>query len=160
MSQAPEINAEQKQRAETSLHDLPFARLMGMRLVDLRHNEAVIKIDMRDDLRQPAGVLHGGVTATLIDTAMAFAVITRLAPDERASTVAPNRPLPPPAFRRHIHLHRKSVACGQKDIHGLGRRRERGGQTDRNRRFHLHKGLTQSLVSHFSPGTYSRTSVR
>ena len=32
-------------------------------------------------------MLHGGVTATLIDTAMAFAVITRLAPDEKASTI-------------------------------------------------------------------------
>jgi len=87
MSETPEITAEQKQRAETSLHSLPFARLMGMRLVDLRPSEAVIKIDMRDDLRQLAGVLHGGVTATLIDTAMAFAVITRLVEGERASTV-------------------------------------------------------------------------
>lgn len=82
-----EITAEQRKRAEDSLHGLPFARLMGMRLVDIRPNEAVIRIEMRDDLRQPAGVLHGGVTATLIDTAMAFAVITRLAADERASTI-------------------------------------------------------------------------
>jgi len=58
-----------------------------MRLAALRPNEAVIEIEMRDELRQPHGVLHGGVTATLIDTAMAFAVITRLAPDERAATV-------------------------------------------------------------------------
>ena len=42
---------------------------------------------MRDELRQPQGVLHGGVTATLIDTAMAFAVITRLRPEEKATTV-------------------------------------------------------------------------
>lgn len=41
---------------------------------------------MRDDLRQPHGLLHGGVTATLIDTAMAFAVITCLEENERAST--------------------------------------------------------------------------
>ena len=87
MTDAPEITTEQKQRAETSLHNLPFARLMGMRLVELRPGEAVIKIEMRDDLRQPAGVLHGGVTATLIDTAMAFAVITRLDEGERTSTV-------------------------------------------------------------------------
>ena len=82
-----EITPEQRKQAEDTLHGLPFAQLMGMRLVDMRHNEAVIKIDMRDDLRQPAGVLHGGVTATLIDTAMAFAVITRLAEGERASTI-------------------------------------------------------------------------
>lgn len=87
MTTPTEITAEQKRRAKDSLHGLPFAQLMGMRLVDIRQNEAVIKIEMRDDLRQPAGVLHGGVTATLIDTAMAFAVITRLAEGERASTI-------------------------------------------------------------------------
>ena len=87
METAAEITPEQRKRAEDSLHGLPFARLMGMRLIGIRHNEAVISIQMRDDLRQPAGVLHGGVTATLIDTAMAFAVITRLAEGERASTI-------------------------------------------------------------------------
>lgn len=87
MNDTAAITAEQRQRAEDSLHNLPFAQLMGMRLVDLKLDTAVIEIAMRDDLRQPAGVLHGGVTATLIDTAMAFAVITRLAEGERASTV-------------------------------------------------------------------------
>lgn len=58
-----------------------------MRLVDLQPDEAVISIEMRDDLRQPSGVLHGGVTATLIDTAMAFAVRTRLGIDEATATV-------------------------------------------------------------------------
>ncbi len=87
MTNLPKLTAEHRKLAEDTLHGLPFAQLMGMRLIDLRHNESVIKIDMRDDLRQPHGVLHGGVTATLIDTAMAFAVITRLAPDEKATTV-------------------------------------------------------------------------
>ena len=87
MVEPSEITQQQKQRAFDSLHNLPFAKLMGMRLIDIRPNEAVIKIDMRDDFRQPAGLLHGGVTATLIDTAMAFAVITRLAEGERASTI-------------------------------------------------------------------------
>lgn len=82
-----EITEEQQQRAVRSLESQPLARLLGMRLAELRLNEAVVKIDMRDDLRQPAGVLHGGVTATVIDTAMAYAVITRLAEGERATTV-------------------------------------------------------------------------
>jgi uncharacterized protein (TIGR00369 family) len=81
------ISAEQKQRAADGLHSLPFAKLMGMQLVDIRPNEAVIKIEMRDDLRQPSGVLHGGVTATLIDTAMAFAVRTHLADEEFTATI-------------------------------------------------------------------------
>ena len=82
-----EITAEQRAYAENALHSLPFARLIGMKLVDLRPDEAVISIEMRDDLRQPSGVLHGGVTATLIDTAMAFAVRTRLPIDEATATI-------------------------------------------------------------------------
>lgn len=82
-----EITEAQKEYAANSLHSLPFAQLIGMRLVDLKPDEAVISIEIRDDLRQPSGVLHGGVTATLIDTAMAFAVRTRLEPAAATATI-------------------------------------------------------------------------
>jgi uncharacterized protein (TIGR00369 family) len=83
----PGITAEQRQYAAHALHSLPFAKLIGMKLVDLKMDEAIISIEMRDDLRQPSGVLHGGVTATLIDTAMAFAVRTRLPIEEATATI-------------------------------------------------------------------------
>ena len=82
-----DITAEHRALAQNALHNLPFAKLIGMRLVDLKPDEAVISIEMRDDLRQPSGVLHGGVTATLIDTAMAFAVRTRLALTDATATI-------------------------------------------------------------------------
>lgn len=82
-----EPTAEQRAFAENALHNLSFAKLIGMKLVDLRLDEAVISIEMRDDLRQPSGVLHGGVTATLIDTTMAFAVRTRLPIHESTATI-------------------------------------------------------------------------
>lgn len=81
------ISEERKQRAARALNDLPFARLIGMRLVDIRPNEAVVEMDMREDLKQPHGVLHGGVTATIIDTAMAFAVRTHLADHDFTATI-------------------------------------------------------------------------
>jgi uncharacterized protein (TIGR00369 family) len=82
-----EISAEHREYAANALHNLPFAKLIGMRLEGLAPDEAVISIDMRDDLRQPSGVLHGGVTATLIDTAMAFAVRTRMTPQQATATI-------------------------------------------------------------------------
>ena len=82
-----EITDEQRAFAGNALHNLPFAKLIGMKLVDLTIDEAVISIEMRDDLRQPSGVLHGGVTATLIDTAMAFAVRTRIPMTEATATI-------------------------------------------------------------------------
>jgi acyl-CoA thioesterase len=81
------ITDAQREYAANALHSLPFANLIGMRLVSLELDEATISVDMRDDLRQPSGVLHGGVTATLIDTAMAFAVRTRLEPTAATATI-------------------------------------------------------------------------
>ena len=82
-----EITDAQREFAANALHNLPFAKLIGMRLERLDLDEAVISIDMRDDLTQRSGVLHGGVTATLIDTAMAFAVRTRLDPAAATATI-------------------------------------------------------------------------
>ena len=82
-----EPTAEQRAFAENALHNLPFSKLIGMKLIDIRLDEAVISIEMRDDLRQPSGVLHGGVTATLIDTTMAFAVRTRLPMESATATI-------------------------------------------------------------------------
>lgn len=82
-----EITEAQKERAAHILHNLPFSKMLGMRLVDLRPGEAAIEIEMHDNLRQPAGLLHGGVTASLIDTAMAYAVISTLGEGQRTSTV-------------------------------------------------------------------------
>jgi uncharacterized protein (TIGR00369 family) len=87
MSEEKEITEEQKQRAADVLHNNLFAKMIGMRLIEMKAHEATIQIEMRDELRQPHGLLHGGVTATLIDTAMAFAVITVLEKGEVASTV-------------------------------------------------------------------------
>jgi uncharacterized protein (TIGR00369 family) len=86
-SERSEITDEQKQYAADVLHSLPFAKLIGMRLVDLKVGEATLKMEMRDDLQQPSGVLHGGVTATLIDTAMAFAMRTQLPLDQNTATI-------------------------------------------------------------------------
>jgi uncharacterized protein (TIGR00369 family) len=82
-----EITEERKAFAIERLNSLPLARSMGIRLVDIRPDEAVMTIDFRDDLSQPSGILHGGVTATLIDTAMAFAVRTRLPDDVPTATI-------------------------------------------------------------------------
>jgi uncharacterized protein (TIGR00369 family) len=87
MSERTDITEEQKQRAKFVLESMPFARLMGMRLVNIQLDEATVSLEMRDDLRQPGGLLHGGVTASLIDTAMAFAVRTRVAEQEHTATI-------------------------------------------------------------------------
>jgi len=81
------ITEDHKQTARDALQRLPLARALGMQLVDVKLDEAAISMEMRDDLKQPHGVLHGGVTATLIDTTMAFAVRTRIPNGEPTATI-------------------------------------------------------------------------
>lgn len=75
------------EKAREGFGKVPFVKLLGMELVDISFGAARLKLTMRDKLRQPYGVLHGGATASLIDTAMAFAIISCLPEAERATTV-------------------------------------------------------------------------
>lgn len=54
---------------------LPFFRLIGLDVVDLQPGRSVLTIRHRPDLAQPVGILHGGVTAALVDTGIAYAVL-------------------------------------------------------------------------------------
>jgi acyl-CoA thioesterase len=77
-----------KRAQKVFAEDAPYIKLLGMELVELKSSgEAVLRLQMRDELRQPQGILHGGATASLIDTATAFAVIGVLAETEKAATV-------------------------------------------------------------------------
>ncbi len=75
------------QRAREIFNTVPFIQLIGMELVKIQAGETTIRLKMRDALRQPHGLLHGGATASVIDTATAFAVVSVLADGEKASTV-------------------------------------------------------------------------
>jgi uncharacterized protein (TIGR00369 family) len=52
---------------------LPFVRLLGFELLRFESGEAEIAVDLRDELTNSWGVVHGGVTMTLLDVTMAHA---------------------------------------------------------------------------------------
>ncbi len=81
------IEEDKKTQAHEIFKTIPYVQLLGMELVDLHPGEAIVRLKMRDELRQPHGLLHGGATASLIDTAMAFALVTTLTEGEKASTI-------------------------------------------------------------------------
>ena len=81
------INEQNKQKANEVVKTTPYLKLLGIELVEIEREKVVMRLEMQEKLRQPHGLLHGGATASLIDTAMAFAVITRLTESEKASTV-------------------------------------------------------------------------
>lgn len=100
--------------AKSVLHNNDFAKMIGMKLIEMKPNQATIEIEMRDQLRQPHGLLHGGVTATLIDTAMAFAVITCLTREEKASTVDLNVHYLRPHLEGKISCTAKIIKAGKR----------------------------------------------
>lgn len=81
------ITAAQLRRIQKTVGTVPFARLLGIELDDISRGTATLGLTIRKELTQNHGVVHGGVIASLIDTATAFAIISLLAPKERVTTV-------------------------------------------------------------------------
>ncbi|MBL9124515.1 MAG: PaaI family thioesterase [Planctomycetaceae bacterium] len=54
---------------------LPFFNLIGLEIVDLGPGWSTTRITYRTDLCQPAGIMHGGMIASLIDTGIAHAIL-------------------------------------------------------------------------------------
>ncbi len=81
------LPAERIQRLERALEAVPYAQLLGIQLEKLAPGEATLTLPVRPELSQNHGVVHGGATASLIDSATAFAILTLLEPEERVTTV-------------------------------------------------------------------------
>lgn len=87
MPSTPQLTDAQRQRVERALDSVPFARLLGLQLESVAPGDAVLTLPIREDHKQNHGVVHGGAIASLIDSAMAFAIIPLLAENERTTTV-------------------------------------------------------------------------
>ena len=81
------ITAAQLKRIEKAIDTVPFAQLLGIELDNISSGTATLGLNIRKQLLQNHGVVHGGVIASLIDTATAFAIISMLAPSEKVTTV-------------------------------------------------------------------------
>lgn len=64
-----------------------FPNVVGLELVDLRMDYARMRLAYRPELEQPAGVIHGGAIATLIDTVVVPAVASPFEVQPRLLTV-------------------------------------------------------------------------
>jgi uncharacterized protein (TIGR00369 family) len=73
-------------RARAAFASVAYANLLGLELCDLKSGEVTVCLDVRDDLKQNRGVVHGGAIASVIDTASAFAILTKIENDETVTT--------------------------------------------------------------------------
>ena len=81
------LTPAQTRRIKKAVDTVPYAHLLGIELDDISEGVATLGLDVRKELKQNHGVVHGGAIASLIDTAMAFAIITLLSPREKVTTV-------------------------------------------------------------------------
>jgi uncharacterized protein (TIGR00369 family) len=64
-----------KRRLFEFAKEFPFFKLIGFELLDVEPKWSKTRITFRPDLRNPNGVMHGGVIATLIDASIAQAML-------------------------------------------------------------------------------------
>jgi uncharacterized protein (TIGR00369 family) len=74
----PELTPERRTALLACSERYPIFQLLGMRLEDVNTDFARITLTHRLELTNPAGGLHGGIIATMLDTAVGFAIISTL----------------------------------------------------------------------------------
>lgn len=74
------------QEMRSVLERMPFNQLLGIRVVRLHRDGVTIECPVREDLRNVAGVLHGGVAATLADAAVGIALTNHFSAKRAATT--------------------------------------------------------------------------
>ncbi|MDQ8705522.1 PaaI family thioesterase [Streptomyces sp. LHD-70] len=77
MTQPPALDLA---AAEQALDSQPFSRLLQARITAFGDGSATLEVDVREELRQQNGHLHGGVVAYAADNALTFAAGTTLGP--------------------------------------------------------------------------------
>ena len=70
-----------------TLDHVPFAKLLGIQVDSVEPGHAVLSMTLRDEHMRNDAIAHGGVIATLIDSAMAIAIMAQLAENEHTVTV-------------------------------------------------------------------------
>jgi len=81
-----QLDPEKLERARNAFAAVPYAKFLGLQLGAVLPGEVSIHLDIRNELKQNQGVVHGGAIASLIDTASAFAVLTQIDVEERVTT--------------------------------------------------------------------------
>lgn len=52
----------------------PFTRLLGLRIVEVEEGRVTVTVDVKPEHENGIGIAHGGLAATLLDTALGCAV--------------------------------------------------------------------------------------
>jgi len=73
-------------RVRAAFDRVAYAQFLGLEMCETGADQTGICLDVREELKQNQGVVHGGVIASLIDTASAFAILGVLQQNEKVTT--------------------------------------------------------------------------
>lgn len=119
----------------------PLARLMNFDLVELREGHAVFAVDPAEYHYNPIGVVHGGLAATLLDSAMGCAVHSTLPAGAGYTTLEIKV-----NFIRAMTAETGRVRCEARIVHVGGRTATAEGQViDETGKLYAH-GTTTCLI--------------
>jgi acyl-CoA thioesterase len=82
-----EITPEKERAIREKFSVNHFPQLLGIELDTIEPGSARLSVEVTQKLLQLQGIMHGGAIATLIDTAVAFAIVGVSGPDDRFTTV-------------------------------------------------------------------------
>ena len=74
-------NPDYIKAVQEGVHTAPYPELIGMKITALDFDSCRIELELGKRHLQPFGIVHGGVLATLIDTATFWAAFLRLPED-------------------------------------------------------------------------------
>jgi uncharacterized protein (TIGR00369 family) len=82
-----EITPETEQTIREKFEANHFPKMLGIEIDSIGQGRARLSVEVRQELLQLQGVMHGGAIASLVDTAVAFAIISVSEPEDRFTTV-------------------------------------------------------------------------
>jgi uncharacterized protein (TIGR00369 family) len=108
----------------------PISELAGMRLAEVEEGHVVFEAEPRFAHYNPLGSVHGGWFGILLDSAMACAVMTRLARGQGYTTLEYKINILRPAFESTGRLRAtgRSVHAGRRTATGEGRLEDAEGR--------------------------------
>lgn len=83
----PDLTDEQRRRVEAARESVPFLKVLGVEVESVGPGSATLLLPVREELMRNDGILHGGVIASVVDSAFAFAIIPLLDDHERTVTI-------------------------------------------------------------------------
>lgn len=73
-------------RVQAAFGSVAYAKFLRLEMCEIEGGRMAVCLDVRDELKQNHGVVHGGAIASLIDTASAFAILALIEENEKVTT--------------------------------------------------------------------------